>query len=50
MLMIAVVSIGAMIALEWFSDPGNPVQKAAGDLADNFETGLSNEGNGMSVQ
>lgn len=50
MLMIAVVSIGVMIALEWFSDPNGVVQQAGNSLADNFEGGLSNDGNGMRVR
>ena len=49
MLVVSVISIGALAMLAYFGDPDSPPQKAADELSQNFQEGLTNTGGKMEV-
>ena len=50
MLVISVISVGAMFALAYFGDPNSPPQRAGAQLTDNFSKNLTNNGGSGSNQ
>lgn len=50
MLVISVISVGAMFALAYFGDPDSPPQRAGAQLTNNFSKNLTNNGGSGSNQ
>lgn len=50
MLVVAAISIAAMFALAYISDPNKPVQQAAQQVSNNYADGLANGGSNTQMQ